>query len=442
MWKPRKIFYGWYMVAAGGITSFIMIGIPVFGFGVFINPIRQELGWSAATIAVGFSIRSFEGGLMAPFTGYMVDRLGPRIMALAGVVFLSAGLALFSQIQTVWMFYLSAMVMALGGSLGANTPFSAALVGWFNRHRGRALAFLNMGNGIGTFSVPGVIWLVAAFGWRESLLIIACIVFVIGIPLALTLRARPEPYGYLPDGDTPSGQDGSPTAVEGAQAIQRPKATGMEVRDALRVPALYLLVVANGAQGFAHQAWLVHLVPHLTNSGFSIGMAGLMVGIYGGLQVIIRLGLAWKGDSIGRRRILLGSYALQGSGLMVFAFVRPSLAWMLPLFYIAYGLGNAGWNTMSQTAIADYFGTRRYGTLRGLSSALQMPFGLMGPIVAGLMFDKLGNYTLIFAVSAIIMASGSLMILMIRRPVWADLQSSKVSAQSPPAMVRQPEARS
>ena len=109
-----RLFYGWYIALAGAFTSFLTFGVVGFGFGVFIEPIREETGWSLAAISVGFSLRSFEHGLLAPVTGALVDRLGARRMALSGVLIVGVGLVLFSQSRVLWVYYLASLVIASG----------------------------------------------------------------------------------------------------------------------------------------------------------------------------------------------------------------------------------------------------------------------------------------------------------------------------------------
>ena len=92
-----RLFYGWYVALAGAASNFLVLGLVMIGASVFVDPVREELGWSVSAIALGFSLRSFEQGLLAPVTGLVVDRLGARRMAFAGVAIVAAGLFCFGQ---------------------------------------------------------------------------------------------------------------------------------------------------------------------------------------------------------------------------------------------------------------------------------------------------------------------------------------------------------
>ena len=242
--RPRqRFFYGWYIAYGGALSNFVTIGIAAFSLTVFIGPLRDEMGWTAAAITFGFSLGTLEQGLLAPFTGFLIDRLGPRKMAATGVVILACGLLLFSQARSLEVYYLASLLMATGNSIGSLMAFSAAVMNWFERKRARAMGVLNAGNGAGYFVVPIVALLVSWLGWRETLMIASAIVLIVGFPLALLLRDRPQPFGYLPDGEPPEDRSGAPLAT--------PALTGYTVGAGLRIPAFYLLALANACGTFA-----------------------------------------------------------------------------------------------------------------------------------------------------------------------------------------------
>jgi MFS family permease len=417
-----QIFYGWYIAGAGAGSNFIVIGFTIFGIGVFIEPMRDELHWSLTAIAVGISLRAFENGLLAPVSGILVDRLGPRRMALIGLVLVSAGLMMFSQVHALWMFYAASGTIALGQSIGSFTPFSVAVVRWFQRNRGRAMGLLNSGNGAGYLLVPVLALLITNVGWRETLMIMSVVTLVVGIPLSMVLRDNPEHYGLLPDGDA-APEVGEP-AVAGSTG-------GFTVREALHSKNFYLLAFATGSAGATQIPWLVFQVPHLTNAGFSLQTAALIGGIYGLFQIALRFTLGWTGDVLGRRRTLIVAYCLQGVGLLIFANLNPDRVWLLPIYYLAFGAGHASWVVLQQTMVADYFGPARFGTLRGLVATLHMPLGMLSPVITGWSFDQMGSYTPIFTIYAVMAASGAFWVLLVRGPTWAE-QQPRVEPASPP----------
>jgi MFS family permease len=141
-----------------------------------------------------------------------------------------------------------------------------------------------------------------------------------------------------------------------------------------------------------------------------------VIALYGGWQIALRPFVGWLADVVGRRRLFIASFLFQGVGLVVFAYLTADHWWMLIPYYLIYATGHAIWVVLFITAVADYFGTRRFATLQGLTSALLMPFGVIAPFLAGVAFDATDSYRLIFTLYGVVAALGALCVLLIRRP--------------------------
>jgi len=410
---PGGIFYGWYIAFAGAINNFFVLGVVIFAFGVFYEPMRDELGWSMAAITAGVSLRSSQQGLLSPLTGHLVDALGPRRMATTGITILTIGLIMFSQTHSLWVYYLSSVLIALGQSLGAFTPYSVALMNWFHVKRGRAMGIMNMGNGFGYFAVPIVSFMVVTFGWRETLIIVAVVIFVTGIPMGLLIKSTPEEYGYLPDGVKAAAGDDD--AMTRSRAVSN---AGLTVREAMRTDAFYFLVLTAAAGSATQITWVSLQVPHLRDVGFSSATVGLLITVYGIIQVALRFGCGWIGDWIGRKRMFMASFIFQAFGFVAFAFLTPDRLWLLPFYYVTFALGHAAWVVTSMTIAADYFGTKRYATISGLTQSLAMPASVIAPVFGGWWFDRTGSYQALWLLFAIVVASGCFWMSLIRRPLW------------------------
>jgi sugar phosphate permease len=268
------------------------------------------------------------------------------------------------------------------------------------------------GRGAGYFIVPVFAVLVSFAGWREALVIVAILILVVGLALALIVRDRPEQYGLRPDGDSPIDT----TSNESSPNLAPSSLTGMSVTEVLRGRAFYLLTISTGLTAGQSVAWTVHQIPHMQNVGFSLTTASLVVAIYGLVQVTIRPFIGWLADVIGRHRLYIASFILQGIGLFAFAHLSTDRLWILPVYYLTYATGHAIWVILFITAVADYFGARRFGTLQGLTSTLIMPFGVLGPLLAGIAFDEFGSYQLIFSVYAPLTAVAALFVIIAGEP--------------------------
>lgn len=209
------------------------------------------------------------------------------------------------------------------------------------------------------------------------------------------------------------------TADASAAAPQRDATlTGLEVREALRSPAFYLLILAQGAGGAATTAWITFNIPHLQSAGFSLQATGSIVLAYGICQIGCRFAAGYIGDRFGRRRMYATGMGLMGLGMVMLAFVSPARIWLVPVVIAVFGLGNAGTIIGSSTMAADYFGTKRFATIRGLMSSLLVPVGITIPIFVGWMVDRSGSYQTSMVILGAVTVSGALWLLLIRRPLW------------------------
>ena len=410
----RRLFYGWYIAIAGSVNNFLVLGFVMIGASIFIEPIRDELGWSVSAIAFGFSLRSFEQGLLAPLTGMVIDVVGARRMAFVGTIFITAGMLIFAQSQELWHYYLASLVMSFGLSIGSGAAFPAAIMKWFEAKRGRATGLMNAGNAAAWFAAPVLALLVESIGWRSTVTLGAIAIFIAGMVSAYVVRDRPEDLGLMIDGTTERRSQASLAISEG----------GLSAAQSLRTPALYLLAVASALGVAVLITWTVFLVPHLQAVGFSLRTAALITGMYGACQLVLRVSAGWVGDRFGRRRVFTLSFVAMGIGFLAFANVNPDRIWLLPVYYLCFGFGHAAWLVLQMAVIADYFGTRRFATIRGLVSTLQMPMNVAAPLIAGWSFDATGSYHTAFTILAIGTFGGMAALLLIRRPAWVDLPAA------------------
>jgi len=381
-------------------------------------------------IALGISIRSLEQGMLSPFMGYVMDRLGPRRVGVIGVTIVAASLFIFANARTLPVYYTASIVMAIGQSLGGFGAFTLAAMHWFTKKRGRAMGVIHIGNGF-AFSMPLIIAsLISGFGFHDTLMILGVVVFVFGVPLALVIRDRPESMGYLPDGERLLAvNQPQPRVPSEARWKATPSGTGLDVSQVLRTPAFYLLTITSACMSAGQSVWITFQIPALEAAGFSLKVVGVMVLIYGLIQIPLRLAIGWFGDNLGRRRMYMAVCVLQPAGLLVFAFLSPSRLWLFPVYFLTYALGHAGWVIGSSTITADFFGTKRLATIRGLSQSMQIPVSILIPIFAGSMFDRYGNYQLAFIILGLIGTTAPIWFSLVRRPLLDDLPAAAPVAE-------------
>jgi MFS family permease len=164
----KRLFYGWIMVGVGAITQFFQ-GITSQGFSTYLPFLQTEFHWTKAALAVPRSIAQIENSILGPIEGYLMDRFGPRLMAIFGVAVLGLGLILFGMTHDMFMYYLSNILIDIGTAFQGMLVMSVTINNWFRRKRTIAQAIMLLG-----FSMAGVVGipLLAAtqdgFGWRTA----------------------------------------------------------------------------------------------------------------------------------------------------------------------------------------------------------------------------------------------------------------------------------
>ncbi|HEX6212019.1 MAG TPA: MFS transporter, partial [Methylomirabilota bacterium] len=199
---PRdRIFYGWWVVAAGFGLEGLVGALMFHAYGAYAVLLREEFGWSKTMLSAAFAMARAESGILGPVQGWLTDRFGPRVLIRIGMLIFGVGFMLFSRIEGPVAFFLTFFMMALGSSLGGYLPVGVAIVAWFRRRRALALSISASGMAVGGLFTPLVVLAASRFGWRWTAFASGLLLIVVGPPLAQVMRRRPEAYGWTPDGD-------------------------------------------------------------------------------------------------------------------------------------------------------------------------------------------------------------------------------------------------
>lgn len=118
----KKLFYGWWIVFACFLIAFYVGGIIFYGFTAFIEPVVEEFGWSYTKVSFAASLRGLEMGILAPFVGFLVDRVGSRKLLFLGVAILGFGTVLLGFTQSLAMFYGAFLLIAFGAVVRVLSP--------------------------------------------------------------------------------------------------------------------------------------------------------------------------------------------------------------------------------------------------------------------------------------------------------------------------------
>lgn len=391
------------MVATASLVLFMAYGTQ-YAFGVFFAALVSEFGWSRASLSGVFSLYAFVYSVFALVAGRLTDRWGPRTVISIGGALLGIGLMLMSRVEALWQPYLLYGTVAALGMSTAYVPCNATVARWFTRRRGIAVGLASAGGSLGTFLLPPVAhFLVSRLDWRWAYVVFGAAVLVALNALALLMRRDPETMGLLPDGRPADGASGA-----------RSHSGGWTVERAVRTRSFWLLYGVFTATWIPVFIPLVHLVPLARGLGIDALLAATLVSALGGSAMVGRLTMGALSDRVGRRAALGLALALQAV-----AFVAFSRAATLPGLYaasLAFGFAYGAASTLFTATVADFFGREHAASLAGLLFALAGSMAACGPIAAGLIYDRLGDYRLAWWLSAACNAAALVLLAFTRPP--------------------------
>jgi OFA family oxalate/formate antiporter-like MFS transporter len=377
-----KVFYGWWIVAACFYISFYVAAIISYSFTAYIDPLVKEFGWSYTEVSFAMSLRGLEMSFLAPVVGFFVDRYGSRALCLLGVMTVGIGFILLSLTQSLWLFYASIILIAFGGGGCTGVVMNHAVSNWFQKRIGLALGIMNAGVGACGLLIPVVVWLIDACGWRSTVVILGVGTWISCIPLALVFRDTPEKYGLHPDG----------AAVTPAAAVHTggSESAQMGFADAIRNRAFLFVALSDAIRMMAAGAVITHIMPYLNLLQVPRSTAGLIAGAISVVSIPGRFGFGWFADLFDKRCVAAVACGLTSVGVLLLCYVDTG--WVMLLFLLLYPIGFGGWMTVRSAILQEYFGRTSFGRLIGLVMGCSAVGSIIGPTLAGYLFDTTGTY--------------------------------------------------
>ena len=390
------ISYGWIVLSVAFII--LVLGYAIRNsFSVFYPAIVEEFGWGRGNTALMFSITMVVYGFLAPVSGSLVDRFGPRLILPVGAFIAGGGVALCSMATAQWHFYLFYGIMVAAGlSLTGWTPLTAIVSNWFVRKRGLAFGILSAGFGGSLVFAAIAQFLISTFGWQIAYVIIGVASVAIIVPLcSLLMRSHPRDKGLLPDGvrfSAPEPENPNEpmisTSLKGAWA-----STSWTLSKAIKTYHFWLLFfIAFCLLGLAETIVIAHMVFFFRDVGYEAMRAAGIYSVFGVAFVVGNL-CSFLSDRLGRERVFIPSCLLSAVAVcFLFLIKDTSHPWLSLLYAVFFGLGIGTAAPVFFTTVADLFQGRHFGSIQG---AVVLGFSLGGaiaPWLAGFLHDKTGSY--------------------------------------------------
>ncbi len=375
-------------------AGFVGAGVSQQFMGIMLKPMTEEFGWSRTAVSGAMTAGTIVAGLTSPIFGRLTDRHGPRVIASLGALVVGAIYFSFAGLGSLWQFYLAFIIGRTVSSvtLTGVVPLTAA-ANWFRKKRGRAMGLIAMSTPLGSSLLALFAQLVIEdHGWRVVFIIFGvAMVGLIVVPLALIMRKRPEDMGLLPDGDASPG-------LESASNVNDPKEQeySWTLGEAIKTPALWLLIFALGIGITANGAIGFHQVAYYTDIGIAATAAAVALTTYGISGAFANVIWGFLVERASERYLATIAMVFAAVALSYLVFVNS--LWMALIFSVLFGLAARGESSLVLMIVAQYYGRNSYGTISGFVGPFQM-LGLgLGPLLASISFDLSGSYKGVFAI--------------------------------------------
>jgi len=394
---PREVsfFYGWFIVGILFLISIVDGGFTYI-FSAFLKPLSQEFGWTRAETAGAFSLYFLAAGFVLPIWGWLADRIGVRLVFLLSALIDGVALFLLSSVRSLTTFY--TLYLLLGIGLGGIGPMTVGKIvsQWFVAKRGRAMGIALVGSSAGGLVlIPLVGFLIEAANWRVAYQALAVLSLGVMFPLVwFFLTNTPQERGLVPLGQVSPVLDSTRLATE--DVGQEPE--DWTLKEALYTPTFWLLSAAFCLGVMAALAVTAHQVAFLQDTGLTLEIASTIGGITLGMSMGGRFFVGWASEQVrSLYQFLSLCLVMQATGigfLLGFSFLG---FWAVAIFVLLFGLGFGGLVVLGPLAVGHDFGVRSFGIIAGVLGTFAYSLGGgIGPVAAGALYDRAGNYQLAF----------------------------------------------
>jgi len=363
----------WAFVSALSLTVLISYGTIFYAFALYVEPMSRDLGWGKSELTAAYSLALATSAFFAVPVGWLIDRGHGRAVMTGGSVLAALLMVLWSRVESYPAFILIWAAFGLSMSSVFYEPSFAVLARRLGFHTRRGITFMTLVGGFAsTIFIPLTHLLIEWLGWRVSLLVLAASnLFICAAVHAV----------FIPPALKPT----LPTR-EGGPRLAPPSA-----RHLLFKAAFWCFVASSVLQGLIAVGLPIHLIPLLTEKGYSLEMAVLAFSIIGPAQVAGRMAMALGERAFGMRGAGVATLAL---GVLAFGLLPllPPESWLVAVFAMLFGASNGMMTIVRALLPPELFGRESYGTVQGM---IAMPVRLTtaaAPFLFGALWAWWGSY--------------------------------------------------
>ena len=386
--KQSRFHYGFVIVALCFIISVVALGTSA-SFGVFMEPMLKELGWTRSSISASFSLSNLIAGVAGILAGRLTDKLGPRLVLTATGLCMGAGYLLMPLVHEPWQMYLFYGVFNGIGIAGTIVPISSISIRWFTTRRAMVSGIISSGMAVGTIIFSQLSgWLITVRDWRFTFIVVGIITLVVTVICAQFLKRDPQSVGQLPFGET-----GRTDVV----SLKKP-VTGLTLAQSVKKIQFWLFYAANVLGATAVFALTAHIVIHARGLHIPNAAAVTLMSFISITSILSRMTMGFVADKIGHRTTITLGMSLLLISLVCLIFAADY--WMLVIFALVFGFSWGTFFVPVSPLTAELFGVKSLGSVFGLLNTSLTAGAAIGPVLAGYIYDINGSYLWAFILLA------------------------------------------
>jgi MFS family permease len=390
---------GWAIIWASFFTTAFASGGSQYGFGMFVEPLEQEFGWTRTQINLSLSIGMISG-LLSPLVGWGVDKYGSRTIMTVSLVTVAASFLLRAGMTELWHWYALSALLAVGFP-GTFLPVGKLVGTWFPATRGRMMGTAITGNNVfGLVGVPLMSLVIQTEGWRLAYAIIGTGVLIVAVAVWFIVRSVPRP-GEVPEVAS-SNSNGSAISER-----------DYSLREAMNTRKFWLLLAGVTCAAFSYPSFMTQLIPHMQAVGWGASKATLVLTVLAGTALASKVTWGLLSERLTARLSFVIAISIMSSGVILVTLAGSSVFVWPAIVYFGAGFGGIG--PLMSLVVMETFGLRNFGSIQGVvSMVLATVPVLVGPILAGSLFDLTGSYETSFWIVSGIFAAGGVLVLSVR----------------------------
>ena len=382
----RKLEYKWVILAAAFTMVFVCLGFCSSNKGLYLTAITDALGIKRSLFSINDSCRYVATAVINLFFGALVARFGMRKMVGFGFVTLITSMLTYAYAENIFTFYIGGTLLGVGLAFTTTTIAGSVVRRWFKKDVGRYTGIVFSANGIGGAVAAQIISPMIneegnPFGYRNSYLMVAGILLVVGIAVVAVLRERPKNEEFTVD-STPK---------------KKPRGlswSGVEYNAAKRRPYFWMTAVSVLLTGFILQGISGVYAAHMKDVGIDAGYIATVASVFALTLTVSKVLVGEMYDRFGLRFVMLLCQISTVVAFAVMAFLDSSAVGFVlaMLFAVLYAVALPLETLVIPLIVNDLFGAASYDKILGIMTAMNYAGYALGSPVTNLCYDMFGSY--------------------------------------------------